>query len=49
MQLPDETNLSKREVKRKYVAAEIGLSDALFRLILDHGLLRLEALRYLGL
>lgn len=41
--------MSKRQLKRAYLTAEIGLSEALSCLVLDHGMMRGEALHYLGL
>jgi len=41
--------MTKRECKRKYLKAEIGLSEALQCLMFDHFMDRGEALRYLGL
>ena len=45
----DLTNMSKRQIKKKYLAAEFGLSDAIPALMSDHGMERGEALKYLGL
>lgn len=44
-----KTYSNKREVKKDYLDAKIGLFDALCELMLTFGLDRLEALRYLGL
>lgn len=40
---------SAREIKRRYLNAEFGLSDALAGLMFDHSMERGDALRYLGL
>jgi hypothetical protein len=40
---------NKREIKKAFLAAEIGLSDAIPLLMFDWGMERGEALRYLGL
>jgi len=41
--------MTKRQVKKRYLAADFGLTDALAYLMFDHGLDRGEALVYLGL
>lgn len=41
--------MTKRQIKRSYLNAEIGLGDAIPALMFDHGMDRGEALRYLGL
>lgn len=41
--------MSKRECKKKYINADIGLSDAIQCLMFDHFMDRGEALKYLGL
>lgn len=38
---------TKREIKRAYLRADIGLSDAVPALMFDHGMDRGEAFRYL--
>lgn len=40
---------TKRQIKKEYDAALIGLSDAIPALMYDHYMSRGEALRYLGL
>jgi hypothetical protein len=40
---------TKRKIKRAYLGAEIGLSDAIPTLMFNHGMTRGEAFAYLGL
>lgn len=41
--------LPKLSIKRAYMRAEIGLSDAVSELMFEHGMTHGEALAYLGL
>lgn len=45
----NQKTLTKRQIKAAYLRAEIGLSDAIPMLMLDHGMMRGEAFAYLGL
>lgn len=41
--------MTKRQIKKAYLNAEIGLSDAIPALMFDHSMDRGAALNYLGL
>ena len=43
----NQTTPTKREIKRAYLRADIGLSDAVPALMFDHDMDRGEAFRYL--
>jgi hypothetical protein len=41
--------VTKRQIKRDYLAGLIGLSEAVPALMFEHAMMRGDALRYLGL
>lgn len=47
--LGTQTTETRRAIKRRYLEAEIGLSDAVPALVFDHDMTFGEAYRYLGL
>jgi hypothetical protein len=46
--MPIPKTTTKRAIKRAYLAAEIGVTDAVLALMLDFGMERGHALTYLG-
>lgn len=48
-EIQDTPPMTKRQIKRAYLKAEIGLSDAILPLMFEHDMMHGEALKFLGL